>query len=115
MSKCYVIYEQIGNFADEVYYTDIWNDAQEYLTRRWWDYCAENGVDLYDEAEEELFYSYFSIDEVDAYCIKDKDGYILESAMPYNHAVNHVNKLENDDRNDGIYEEGFYIIERCKL
>lgn len=59
------VYEMIGNFSHEVFTSDIWNEVQDYLTSRWWTYCAENGVDLDDDTEEELFYSYFSIDEVD--------------------------------------------------
>lgn len=50
----YRVHEQIGNFSKVVFESDNFNEVQEYLTERF-----ENS----DCEDEELFYSYFSIDE----------------------------------------------------
>ena len=59
-NKIFKVYEQIGNFADEVYQSDNFNEVQDYLQDRFEDSEPNTG----DEADEELFYSYFHIEEV---------------------------------------------------
>ena len=55
MSKMYKVYEQIGNFSDMVFESDNFYEVQDYLEDRF------NESDCDDE---ELFYSYFYIDEI---------------------------------------------------
>lgn len=50
----YTVYESIGNFADVVFESDNWYEVQDYLDARF----RESDCD-----DEELFYSYFSIEE----------------------------------------------------
>lgn len=59
-NKIFKVYEQIGNFADEVYQSDNFNEIQDYLTNRF----EESELNTGNEADEELFYSYFHIEEV---------------------------------------------------
>lgn len=59
-NKIFKVYEQIGNFAEEVYQSDNFNEVQDYLQDRFEDSELNTG----DEADEELFYSYFHIEEV---------------------------------------------------
>lgn len=62
--KKYVINESIGNFSNEVFESDIFDEIQEYLQNRY-NAAIENGdYEENNEAEEELFYSYFSISEI---------------------------------------------------
>lgn len=56
----YVIYEQIGNFANEVFRSDNFYETQDYLESR----LNNSGIDIDDESEVENFYSYFYIREV---------------------------------------------------
>lgn len=51
----YEVYESIGNFSEKVFESENFYDVQDYLTERF-----ENS----DETDEELFYSYFSIETV---------------------------------------------------
>ena len=63
-NKFYIVHEMLGNFSFEAFKTDEWNEAQEYLEEREQEArreAEENG----EEFDEELFYSYFSIDEVE--------------------------------------------------
>lgn len=50
----YKVYESIGNFAEMVFQTDNYYEAQDYLLDRF----ANS-----DEEDEELFMSYFQIEE----------------------------------------------------
>lgn len=50
----YKVFEQIGNYSDVVFESDSFNEVQDYLTDRF---------EKSDCDDEELFYSYFSIDE----------------------------------------------------
>lgn len=58
------VYEMINNTIHEIFHGDSWKEVQNYLWRRWemWraENCSENDD---DEAEQQLFYSYFSVEE----------------------------------------------------
>ena len=60
MEKIYNVYEQIGNFADIVFTSDNFYDVQDYLQDRF----LNSGYNIDDESEEQLFYSYFHIEEI---------------------------------------------------
>lgn len=57
--KEYQVWEQIGNFADVVF-TGTFNECQDYLEDR----LLESDTDITDDAEVELFYSYFGLEEI---------------------------------------------------
>lgn len=57
--KEYQVWEQIGNFADVVF-TGTFNECQDYLEDR----LLESETDITDDAEVELFYSYFGLEEI---------------------------------------------------
>lgn len=59
-NKIFKVYEQIGNFSAKVFESDNFNEVQDYLTDRF----EYSGMNTGDEADEQLFYSYFSIEEV---------------------------------------------------
>ena len=66
-NKFYIVHEMLGNFSFEAFKTDEWNEAQEYLEGRLEEArreAYENGEE-FNEEDEELFYSYFSIDEIE--------------------------------------------------
>lgn len=58
------VYEMINNTIHEIFHASTWKEVQNYLWRRWemWraENCSENDD---DEAEQQLFYSYFSVEE----------------------------------------------------
>lgn len=60
MEKTYNVYEQIGNFADVVFTSNNFNEVQDYLQERF----LNSDYNIDDESEEELFYSYFHIEEI---------------------------------------------------
>lgn len=63
--KTYIIHELIGNFSRAVYTSDNFCDIQDYLMTAWNE--AVNNGDYEDtEENEELFYSYFHIEEIGA-------------------------------------------------
>lgn len=58
------VFEMVGNFAHEVFHASTWNEVQDYLWARWESYRAENCLENSDdEADQQLFYSYFSVEE----------------------------------------------------
>ena len=59
-NKKYEVYEAIGNFSAKVFESDNFNEVQDYLQDRFENSEYNTGA----EADEELFYSYFSIEEV---------------------------------------------------
>lgn len=63
--KTYVIYEQIGNFASEVFRSDSFYEIQDYLQERF-DEAVNDPESFFDynDADEQLFYSYFRIEEI---------------------------------------------------
>ena len=61
MGKIYNVYEQIGNFANLVFTSEYFDDIQEYLESR----LVESDYNVDDESEVQLFYSYFTIEEVE--------------------------------------------------
>lgn len=71
MDKMYIVREMFGNFSHEVFRSEYWYEVEEYLENRWIEYCAVNvndgvnndAVDIDDESERELFFSYFGIEE----------------------------------------------------
>ena len=58
-TKYYVVYESIGNFSHMVYVSDSFYAIQDYLQDRF----LNSDYDHDDEDEEQLFYSYFSVEE----------------------------------------------------
>lgn len=58
-TKYYVVYESIGNFSHMVYVSDNYYAIQDYLQDRF----LNSNYDIDDPADEELFYSYFGIEE----------------------------------------------------
>lgn len=58
--KEYQVWEQIGNFADVVF-TGTFNECQDYLEDR---LLERTDIDPTNEAEVELFYSYFGLEEI---------------------------------------------------
>lgn len=58
------VFESIGNFSHEIFHADSWNEAMDYLWSRWEKYRAENCPDDEDdEIQQQLFYSYFSVEQ----------------------------------------------------
>ena len=58
------IFEMVDNAMHEIFHASTWREAQNYLWRRWEMWREENcpeGTD--DEADQQLFYSYFTIEE----------------------------------------------------
>ena len=58
----YNVYELIGNFCEKVFESDNFYEIQDYLTNRF-NQAVENGDYENTEADAELFFSYFSIEE----------------------------------------------------
>lgn len=56
----YAIYEAIGNFSHMVYVSDNFYAIQDYLQERF----INSNYDYDNEDEEQLFYSYFSVEEI---------------------------------------------------
>ena len=63
--KTYIIHEMIGNFSRAVYTSDSFYDIQDYLENAW-NEAVNNGDYENTEANQELFYSYFHIEEIGA-------------------------------------------------
>ena len=59
------IFEMVDNTIHEIFHASTWNEAQDYLWKRWSLYRAENlnNNDDDDEAEQLLFYSHFNIEK----------------------------------------------------
>lgn len=58
------VYETINDFMHEIFHASTWREVQDYLWFRWSLYRAENCPENDDdEADQQLFYSYFSVEE----------------------------------------------------
>ena len=62
--KFFIVWHQVENFAVPVFASTIFNEIQDYLTSEWLESVSEGFYEDTEE-EEELFYSYYSIQEVD--------------------------------------------------
>ena len=63
--KFFIVWHQIGNFAFAVFASTIFNEVQDYLDTEFQVQCEEGNYNRDDSSDEELFYSYYSIQEVD--------------------------------------------------
>jgi len=62
----YLIEQSMGNFSVTVGIFDTIDEASEYLEDQWREYQEEEEIDLLDyETEEQLFFSYYNMREVD--------------------------------------------------
>ena len=61
--KFFIVWHQIGNFAVPVFASTIFYEVENYLSFEWLEAIAEGDYEGTEE-EEELFYSYYSIQEV---------------------------------------------------
>lgn len=58
------VFELAENSIHEIFHANTWNEVQDYLWFRWSLYRAENcSENEDDEADQQLFYSYFSIEK----------------------------------------------------
>ncbi len=62
--KFFIVWHQVGNFAVPVFASTIYNEVQDYLDTEFQVQCEEGNYNRDDRADEELFYSYYSIQEV---------------------------------------------------
>lgn len=62
--KFFIVWHQVGNFAVPVFASTIYNEVQDYLDTEFQVQCEEGNYNRDDRIEEELFYSYYSIQEV---------------------------------------------------
>ena len=62
-NESYIVREMIGNYSTVVGTFDLFDEAQDFLMDEWYKYAEENNIDLDNEAEQQNFFSYYSLEE----------------------------------------------------
>lgn len=60
--KKYIVYQAVGNFSNKVFESEYFSEVEDFLTTSWMEAVIAGDYEE-TEADEQLFYSYFSISE----------------------------------------------------
>lgn len=60
--KKYIVYQAVGNFSHKVFESEYFSEVEDFLTTSWMEAVTAGDYEE-TEADEQLFYSYFSISE----------------------------------------------------
>ena len=77
----YVVRQMVGNHSTVAGTFDLFDEAQDFLMDEWTKYATENNISLDDEAEQQNFFSYYSIEDTKAQEALIKTDYSVAGLM----------------------------------